>query len=104
MRGEISWPWEAVADDGLVERLILEMQRGVRTALTGSDALDRDVPLPIPEAATALLNLLASVLEPSPGCATPQAMRRMSEAAAKELLVLMRGVRAIKGPSTGGPH
>ena len=96
-------PWDQVADDPLVERLLLEMQGAARVALTGSDAPGLEVVLPIPEAAAPLLNLLASVLEPVPACGTPQGIRRVAEAAGKELAVLMRGIRAIRTGSPDAP-
>ena len=45
---------------------------------------------------TALLNLLASVLQPAPQCRTPMGMRKVAEAAGKELIVLMRAARKLQ--------
>lgn len=54
--------------------------------------------MPAPELTAALLNLLASVLEPAPACRTPMGMRKTAEAAGKASLTLMRGAREIRRP------
>ena len=93
-------PWRAATDDALVERLIGAMQRATVAALPGEDR-DGAVGLPAPEMAAALLNLLASVLEAAPQCRTPAGMRQVSEAAGKELHVLLRGYRGQAGVPSG---
>ncbi len=101
MRGNDSRPWDQATDDGLVERLIVAFQRATLRTVAGTEQPDREVELPAPEMTTALLNLLASVLEEAPACGTPMGMRQIAEAAGKELLVLMRGVREMKRPPAG---
>ena len=86
-------PWRQVADDTLVEQLIAAIQQASASTLGNTGDPSQTTNLPAPEMATALLNLLASVLEPAPQCRTPMAMRKVSEATGKELLMLMRGIR-----------
>lgn len=93
-------PWDQASDEQLIERLIVAIQQAVATTLAEPGKEGEWVVVPAPELATALLNLLASVLERSPECRTPMGMRRVSEAAGKRLLVLMRGFRDL-GQSAG---
>lgn len=96
----MSWPKaDRLTDDALVERLVGAMQR----ATADDRGRDGVVGLPAPEMATALLNLLASVLEPAPQCLTPAGMRRVAEAAGGELHVLLRGCRELAGGGGGDP-
>ena len=87
--------WRQATDDALVERLSGAMQRATADVLADPKRPDAAIPLPAPEVATALLNLLASVLEPAPRCRTPMGMRKVTEAAGRELLLLMRGCRDL---------
>lgn len=83
-------------DAATVERLIAAIQQAVVDANTGRVNETGGTEVPAPELATALLSVLATVVEPAPQCRTPMGMRRVSEAAGKELLALMRDVRRLR--------
>ena len=91
--------WKQATDDALIERLILALQRATVATLAGTEQPEAPVALPAPEVATALLNLLASILEPATQCRTPSGMRKVTEAAGRELLVLMRGYKELSRPA-----
>lgn len=83
-------------DEAVVARLVSAIQTAVVN--TASDRADEDgwIQVPAPELATALMSLLATVIEPAPACRTPSGMRLTAEAAGKELLQLIRDVRQLK--------
>ena len=85
-------PWEQATDDDLIGRLILAIQQATIATVNDVDSKGF-VAMPAPELATALLNVPASVLGPAPQCDAPAGMRRVSEAAGEDLLLLMRQYR-----------
>jgi type VI protein secretion system component VasA len=94
-------PCPAIHDADYVERLIPAIQHAVASVSPRSSANDM-AEASAPDLANALLMLLASVLEPSPACATPSGMRKMAEAASKELHSLMRDTRLLRNASEQG--
>ncbi len=98
--------WPAVIDADYVERLIPALQATIVTE-TPTSAVEHDEAFFGPDLANVLLMLLASVLERSSGCSTPQGMRKVAEAAGKELHLLMKDTRRLRladGMHGGGMH
>ena len=88
--------WPPIRDEAFVETLIPAIQTTIASmsSKAGDPAVVRGVPGP--DVANVLLLLLASVLEPAPACATPQGMRKLAEAAGKELHARMKDGRRFK--------
>lgn len=99
-------PSDLATDDALVGRVIHAVQGAVASAAGVSEASREVASIPAPEVATALLNVLASVLEEAPGCATQRDLRLLGGAAGNHLTIFMKGVRRLKdgSPTTPGPR
>lgn len=90
--------WPSISDEALVERLIPAVQRTIaeETFRHAAGVEGGMAELSAPDVANVLLLMLATVLELSPQCSTARGMRTMSEAAGKELALLMRETREVK--------
>lgn len=88
--------WTDDVDEALVERMITAMQRAIGVAIQDRAHGTGEIQLPAPDLATALLTMLATIVEPSPECGTPSGMRRTAEAVGRELHLLMRDARRLK--------
>ncbi len=89
-----------------MERLIPSLQAAI-VAESPTSAVEDDEAFFGPDLANVLLMLLSSVLERSSGCSTPQGMRKVAEAAGKELHLLMKDTRRLRladGVDGGGVH
>ena len=87
MSKPVTWP--AIVDEELVERLMAVLQETVNTEVADTKAFHGS------DVANVLLMLLATILEASPACATPQGMRKLAEAAGKELHLLLKDTRLL---------
>lgn len=88
--------WPAITDDALVERLIPAIQQAIADVHGAEPIGDATVAVNAPDTANAMLLILATLLEISPAAATPMAMRKLAEAAGKELLSMMKDTRQLR--------
>ena len=96
--------WLPINDEALVERMIPAVQQAIVDTTLGasqdSDGIE-PVQLNAADVANVLLMVLATILETSSGCATPQGIRLTGEAAGKELAELIRDTRQLKQAEHG---
>lgn len=87
--------WPAITDEAGAEGLVGAIQQAI-AANSPVDALYRGETPVNADLANVLLMLLATVLEGAPECSTPAGLRKMAEAAGKELHQLMKETRQLK--------
>ncbi len=88
--------WPAITDDALVERLIPAIQQAIADVRGAELKVDVTVAVNAPDTANAILLILATLLEISPAAATPMGMRKLADAAGRELLAMMKDTRQIR--------
>ena len=101
---KIDWP--KITDEGLVERLIPAVQQAIANVCSDGAPGGHPTPTSGPDVANVLLMILATVLEPSPACATPHGLRLLGEAAGKELTELIHDTKQLTNADKigGGLH
>jgi hypothetical protein len=100
-------PWPPIRDEERMERLTRAVQQAVAGASRDPADPEGWASVDAIDLANALLAVLATVLEPAPAAATPAGLRRLAEAAGKELHLLMRDVRRLREAdrtTPTGPH
>lgn len=88
--------WPAITDEAGAERLIGAIQQTIAANSPVDAPCSGETPVNAPDLANVLLMLLATVLEGAPECSTPAGLRKMAEAAGKELHQLMKETRQLK--------
>lgn len=88
--------WPAISDEALVDRLIPAIQKAIADVHGAEPNGDATVAVNAPDTANAMLLILATLLEISPAAASPIGMRKLAEAAGKELLSMIKDTRQLR--------
>ena len=95
--------WPAIDDDALIERLIPAIQKATADVHGAEPTGDTTVAVNASDTANAMLLIRATLLEISPAAATALEMRKLADAAGRELFTLMKDTRQLRltGPAEG---
>jgi hypothetical protein len=88
--------WPPIADEAYIELLLPAIQSAIASASSDKADATGAIHLHSPDVGNALLIVLANVLEGAPGTETNMGLRKLAEAAGKELHQLIREARELR--------